>query len=330
MKRTPSIFFALILIFAWHLPKAVIATPHSKELSLELEDDGYALLDCQLVPIERKSKSTKRGPIHPHHLKCVEQHAVKFSSLNWSGFVAVAKENNQPNPTFASVTEVLGTWTIPKLAASIGGDTYSSAWVGIDGFANSVVEQIGTEHDVIDGFPEYYAWFEFYPANTQLIEGFPVEKGDKIEGLVRYKGKDASGNNRFLLALKNHTKKVKFAIFQSTLEGYPAHLSSAEWIVEAPAILLSDSCLGILPLANFGNIHFKNCRVTLNGKKGAIENNNWTFVTFSMISENGNAKAIPSTLISRCDGSGKKKCKRDAFNVSWRRKGPFPYEAVCD
>ena len=41
-----------------------------------------------------------------------------------------------------------------------GGSTaYSSFWVGIDGFSSSSVEQMGTDSDVVNGIPTYYAWY---------------------------------------------------------------------------------------------------------------------------------------------------------------------------
>jgi hypothetical protein len=109
-------------------------------------------------------------------------------SLNWSGYSAFTGTNANPNPTYDSVTGVLGSWTVPVLAASTGGDTFSSAWVGIDGFVSPVVEQIGTEHDVIDGVPSYYAWFEMFPADTQLIDGFPVDAETKLKRRLSTKG----------------------------------------------------------------------------------------------------------------------------------------------
>lgn len=336
MKKFTSLFFVLTLILTGHLSgkeAAQTAAPIGTEQSLNLDDgDGYLLLDCQLRPIKRKSKSNKEKVSHPHHVGLADKHSARATTLNWSGYVAVTKKKNHLSPKYNSVTEVLGTWIVPEVSASARGDTYSSAWVGIDGFANSVVEQIGTEHDVINGQPVYFAWFEMFPADSQLIEGFPVEKGDKIEGIVTYKGLDHSGNNCFRLIIKNHTRRVKFGVLQSTLAGYPAHLSSADWIVEAPAISISDKCIGILPLANFGAISFKNCQASINGRKGAIENRHWSNVAISMATNNGALKDITSDLFSHCkDSSSKKKskCKKDAFRVIWKKSGPFPFESVC-
>lgn len=330
MKKFASLFLVLSLMLTWHLPgkeTAQVAAHVVAEQGIDLDDDdGYLLLDCQLSPIKRKSKSTGRGGSHPNYVGSAEKHSASESSLNWSGYVAFTGKKNHPDPTFGSVTEASGSWIVPKLTASHEGDTYSAAWVGIDGFANSVVEQIGTEHDVINGHPVYYAWFEMFPADSQLIEGFPVHKGDKIEGKVTYEGQDSATNDLFRLVIKNHTRKVKFVVYQSTLPGHPAHLSSANWIVEAPATVVSNDCLGFLPLADFRTIFFNDCHATINGETGTIGNEHWTHTSISMVSTGGVVKDIPSDL---CHNK-KSKCKKDAFSVLWKNTGPFPYDLFCD
>ena len=51
---------------------------------------------------------------------------------------------------------------MPTVSGS--GPTYSSVWVGIDGYSSNTVEQIGTEQDVsANGKTSYYAWYEMYP-----------------------------------------------------------------------------------------------------------------------------------------------------------------------
>ncbi len=90
----------------------------------------------------------------------------------------------------------------------MNGDTYCATWVGIDGYNNSTVEQIGTEQDVINGSQKNFAWFSLFPASTQEIEGFPVNVGDVIEGSVRYLGVEDT-NDVFRLTIKNLTQGKK-------------------------------------------------------------------------------------------------------------------------
>src|SRR5437867_401475 len=73
-------------------------------------------------------------------------------STNWSGFVVDASRS--------SVTSVAATWVVPTVTGT--GTAFSSTWVGIDGFHSSTVEQIGTDANLIQGKPEYFAWYEMY------------------------------------------------------------------------------------------------------------------------------------------------------------------------
>src|ERR1700721_1083408 len=61
------------------------------------------------------------------------------TSTNWSGYAAAS-----------------GTCS--------GSAKYSSFWVGLDGYNSSTVEQTGSEVDCSGSTPEYYSWYEMYPA----------------------------------------------------------------------------------------------------------------------------------------------------------------------
>lgn len=299
-----------ILLFTWlylWLTIVNVAGQGSLDLNSDLEIDNLTSIECTIRPITRKSRT------HGTHLELNDS-----LSLNWSGYAAITGCSGSPNPTYGTVTAVSGSWTVPAVAANINGDTFSSTWVGIDGYNNSTVEQIGTEQDVINGSQSNYAWFDLYPAGTQEIEGFPVNVGDVIEGSVRYLGVE-DGNDVFRLTIKNLTQGKKFSIVQQTPTGIPAHRSSAEWIVEAPGTLLPNGQLAILPLADFSSISFTKCKTEIDGHVGSINNKRWTFDAIAMISRTtGLIKAVPSSL----DSKGK------SFIVNWNSPGQFPYEVV--
>src|SRR5205823_3981550 len=141
------------------------------------------------------------------------------TSGNWAGY-AVA--SNLRAPLSGVVSEVQGTWKVPAVSGSDSADTYSSNWIGIDGYSDNTVEQTGTEHDMTPDGPVYYAWFEMYPKSGYRILNFPVEPGDTITAEVHY-----LGNNRFSLTIANQTKDVSF----STTQRHKAQRQSAEWIV---------------------------------------------------------------------------------------------------
>lgn len=309
MKKVAVSFLILMLMMTFNLKLDASNT------------DDFTTIEYPLRSIERKSHSLYQQLAHPPMI----QESTDSLSINWSGYVAITGTSTSPNPTYNSVTSVSGSWVVPTLIPNVNGDTFSSAWVGIDGFTSPVVEQIGTDQFVINGDPTYRAWFSMFPAPTQLIDGFPVDAGDIIEGRVDYQGEDDCGNSIFCLKITNHTQKVKFSTIQHTLPGQPAHLSSADWIVEAPGIVdprIPCINLAFLPLANFKKISFHKCETKINGRVGGIKNRHWTFDAITMVSEEGVIKSMPSSLKSS-------RCKGNSFDVKWESSGPFPYEEFC-
>src|ERR1700722_9808224 len=72
----------------------------------------------------------------------------------WSGYVACGS-------TYTSVT---ATWVQPQVSCTTAGNV--SFWVGLDGYGSSTVEQTGTSVSCATGTPQYYGWWEFYPADA--------------------------------------------------------------------------------------------------------------------------------------------------------------------
>lgn len=202
----------------------------------------------------------------------------QYFSTNWSGYAAATNLNN---PATNSVSAVYGSWIVPKVGSNR--NSYCAFWVGIDGFSNSTVEQIGTAHDFINGVAQHYAWFEMYPAASFIIGGFPLTSGDVISASVEY-----VGNGIFTLRLINNTKKVLTTIPSSYTTSLTAQRSSAEWIVEAPFLN------GVLPLNNFGFAYLWGCIANINGVLAQFNNSSWQNGAVTMVTNNGTAKAIPS------------------------------------
>lgn len=251
--------------------------------------DGFVEMECPLREIVRKPADSLRGNsqgTNPH-IKIKES-----TSSNWSGYAAAT---SLTNPAKKVVTSVSGAWTVPALT-STPDHSYSSAWVGIDGYSSSTVEQIGTEHDWVDGAQQNYAWFEMYPSAGYEIQGFPVSQGDVIAGVVNY-----IGANTFQLILINYTEQVFTIIPTQYTVSSKAKRSSAEWIVEAPSLV------SVLPLANFGTTTFMDCSATINGRTGSINNSHWRYDPLTMETPSHVTKATPSGLVS--DGTG--------FTVTW-------------
>ena len=187
------------------------------------------------------------------------------TSGNWSGY-AVPLDTRGVSDIFS---DVQGTWTVPTVTGNKRGTTYSSTWVGLDGYDNGTVEQIGTEQDWTGEGQQNYVWFEMYPSGAYEIEGFPVDPGDSISAQVQYVGQSnvQMGRRRsvkesvFQLTIKNTTKNVSFSVPTSYTTIASAARASAEWVAEAP------SSEEILPLADFGSVSFSGCNATSTGSR---------------------------------------------------------------
>lgn len=200
------------------------------------------------------------------------------TSSNWSGY-AVA--TSLASPAVNAVSDVKGQWTVTPVSGG-GANTYSSVWVGIDGYSDGTVEQIGIEEDWYNGAPRYYAWYEMYPKFPVTISAVSVKAGDSISAAVSY-----IGNNKFTLTITNLTTGKTYTTTQKT----KAQRSSAEWIAEAPS-----ARKGVLPLTDFGTVSFTSAQATINGHTGPINDPAWQYDPISMVTSTGTVKAAPSPL----------------------------------
>jgi Peptidase A4 family len=155
-------------------------------------------------------------------------------STNWSGYAVTGG-----NGAFSSVS---ASWKEPTATCSSRSAQYASFWVGLDGFASNSVEQTGTDSDCSGRTPQYYGWYEMYPANPVNFTN-AVSPGDSFTASVTF-----SGTETYTLVLKDVSKGWTQTITknQSGLDR-----SSAEVITEAPS-----SQSGVLPLANFGTVSY--------------------------------------------------------------------------
>jgi hypothetical protein len=172
-----------------------------------------------------------------------------WSASNWSGYAETG--------TFAGVSS---TWTVPAVAASAS-PTFSSAWIGVDGFANSSLIQTGTEEDYYNGAAHFYAWWEILPAaETTLPASYVVAAGDRMNASIyetpTIVGPSTAGAGHvphlWVITLKDTSRGWLY----STTQTYSGPGASAEWIVEAPTVNGKISTLaryGITPPAGTGD-----------------------------------------------------------------------------
>jgi len=212
-----------------------------------------------------------------------------WSSYNWSGYTVTGPAG--------SVTSASGSWIVPAVTGTT--TAYAACWTGIDGFSSSTVEQTGTLSYISNGYPLYYAWYEFYPLEAIIpISAVPVNPGDKISASVTY----STSPSEFTLTIEDITASKSFSITATVASlGYTPARSSAEWIVEAPS-----SSSGILPLAYFGTAYLGNaytgvsetCFATISGVSGDIASFGTAVQTITMVNTRGAAEATPSSLSS--------------------------------
>lgn len=196
-------------------------------------------------------------------------HLRHGTSSNWSGYAAY-------NGTFKSIS---ANWTQPAVSCT-SQTTYSSFWVGLDGYNSSTVEQLGTEGDCSGGVATYYAWYEMYPHRGYYIN-MTVSPNDSMAASV------VSGSRgNYTLSMTDLTTGKRFSTTQRLTS---AKNASAEAIVEAP---YSD---GVLPLANYGTASFSS--VLANGNPIG----NYTVDPITMDNPYG-MKSTPSALNSAKNG----------------------------
>jgi len=157
-------------------------------------------------------------------------------STNWSGYAVTGA-----NGAFKSVS---ASWTQPTATCSGRTDKYAAFWVGLDGYSSDSVEQTGSDSDCDGSSPDYYGWYEMYPADPVYYTN-TVKPGDAMSASVTF-----SGTDTYTLVLKDSTRgwtETK-SINESGFDR-----SSAEVITEAPCCTDSG---GILPLTDFGTVNY--------------------------------------------------------------------------
>ena len=230
------------------------------------------------------------------------------TSDNWSGYAAFG-------PVFKSVS---GSWIQPS-AHCFGRSTSTTEaafWIGLGGNARSSykVEQIGTEADCdSDGMPDYYAWYELWPAGGHDLD-LDILPGDRIvarvelaRSTVRVSIDDLTGGQRF-------TK---------TLPLRRPDGSSVEWIAEAPAVTIR-RVDQIVPLTNFGTVRFSGASaISRVGAHGSISDPAWHESAIDFLSDRGNPR---NPILSFVDGVAAAhgfpsdlRLGGTAFSITWRR-----------
>jgi hypothetical protein len=191
------------------------------------------------------------------------------TSGNWSGYAAVGSAG--------AYKSVSSTWVQPSITCT-STNTYSSYWVGLDGYSNSALEQTGTEADCVNGQAVYGAWWEVLPA-AESAYSVNVLPGDHMSASVT-----DNGNGTFTMTLTDTTQGWTKSTTHSGSSGYQD--SSAEVIAEATSVNGR-----IAKLSNFGTVGFSGSKA--NGTTLPSSSNE-----IIMGGKSGDVLAQPSALSS--------------------------------
>jgi hypothetical protein len=197
---------------------------------------------------------------------------VKATSSNWAGYAA--------RRTGVAFRHVGGTWTVPAVDCSVGRESSSASWVGLGGYAASsrALEQLGTESDCgRDGTATYSAWFEVVPAAATTAK-LTIRPGDVVSASAAVSG------HLVTLKMVNRTRGTTAT---KVVRAATVDVSSAEWIVEAPALCsgstTSDADCAQTTLANFGSTGFTAARaITRAGHGGSVLDLAWNAVAITL------------------------------------------------
>jgi hypothetical protein len=267
------------------------------------------------APVKVTRSTRHHSPIKKHEYKA----DGTTSSTNWSGYAIPSAPG--------SVTYVSGSWKVPTATCGTAeNDTtgYAAFWVGIDGYSSNTVEQTGTDSDCVStngrktDTPTYYAWFEFYPGGSYLIEfSNGIKPGDTMNATVTYNGLVSTGRrNRigpgssatepeFTITIEDVTTGQSYST-SALVDG--AQESSAEWIAEAPCC---ENNGDILPLADFNPwAGFTATSATISGSASSASASSAEEIAMMGEISRSTIKAEPSAANS------------GAFTVTWLNAGP--------
>jgi hypothetical protein len=157
-------------------------------------------------------------------------------------------------PSTNKITNVQGYYQVPAptVRASQGTPQYAGAWVGIDGvtWSTSLV-QAGTASAIAGpGETAFWAWFEWVPAASYIIDSFPVDPGDWIWVSIT-----PSSSTAAVIIIENYTQSYTYTVNLSG--GTALGQLDADWIVEDPY-----GSSGQEPFPDFGDIWFEDVYAT--------------------------------------------------------------------
>jgi len=269
---------SLILLVVQGAPTSVTANGRAPSASVvaQARANFIKTMSAHAPEVGTDRSWVSPGLQHSGSVKAANGTVTALPSANWSGYADAEASSS------TTVSQVSGSWTIPSVqclpAPYQNQDVFNANWVGIDGFSDQTVEQLGSATQCFEGVEYYYVWYEMYPAGT-VEEGTTAcindnvncpQPGDRISASVTVTP-DGSAENNYTLTLIDHTNpQESFTVTQQCAPSICAD-SSAEWIVERPAVLPVFNIIQILPLSDFTRTFFTRAGLISGGRASDIQ-----------------------------------------------------------
>ena len=199
---------------------------------------------------------------------------------SWAGYVK----------TGASFTAASATWVVPTVTCTPS-PTLAVQWVGIDGYGEPTVEQVGTETDCVAGSGVYKAWYEMWGdplvnSGLQIDVAKPLDPGDLVTASVSY------ASSVWTFSIADATQGWSFSIPESDTTP-PTARATAEFIEEEP--YACDPHCVLTQLAQVTPLLFSNISVTENGLTSALTQD---LIALTMTPANAPVQVAPGPLSS--------------------------------
>lgn len=192
-------------------------------------------------------------------------------SENWSGYAITRSSEHD-------VIGITATWQVPQVSGS--GNADSSTWAGIGGIYSQSLVQAGTDQQLVNGQPVYYAWYELLPDKPKLIDTVTILPGDIVTVSIMHV-KDMQWNVTVMDQNTNQTVQQHIT--------YSSCYCSAEWVEELPSVRGGDPIL-----ANFASVTFTHISAMTQGAKQLSVNENARPI--KMVTKAGHLLAVPQVL----------------------------------
>jgi hypothetical protein len=169
-------------------------------------------------------------------------HGGSVNSLNWSGYAVT--------PSGGGITAVSSTFTVP--AAGLVPPGFAATWTGIGGYNTTDLIQAGTSEQSLPTLPlvgpQYNAWYELLPNSETPISNCTGDANCTVTP-----GDHMSVSITLVSGSTWHIAMTDAGHWTWSLDvAYASSKSSAEWILEAPTLLVLQTLLAPVGTVSFG------------------------------------------------------------------------------